>query len=76
MSLAAPSPRSRESLLSDAASAPVRARSNLELAARRFARHRLAMAGLIITLTLIALGVLAPLIAPFDYSHSNLMAAN
>lgn len=54
----------------------VRARSNFELAARRFFRHKLAVAGLIVTLALILAGVLAPLIAPYRYDFSNLMEAN
>jgi ABC-type dipeptide/oligopeptide/nickel transport system permease subunit len=54
----------------------VRARSNLELAARRFMRHKLAVAGLIVTLILILAGVLAPVIAPYRYDFSNLMEAN
>lgn len=62
--------------LSNAVNTPVRARSNLELAARRFVRHKLAMAGFIVTLLLLILGICAPLIAPFDYSYSNLMSAN
>ncbi|MCC6703745.1 MAG: ABC transporter permease [Thermomicrobiales bacterium] len=62
--------------LSNAVNTPVRARSNLELAARRFVRHKLAMAGFIVTLLLLILGICAPLIAPYDYSYSNLMSAN
>jgi len=54
----------------------VRARSNFELAARRFFRHKLAVAGLIVTLALILAGILAPLIAPYRYDFSNLMEAN
>ena len=54
----------------------VRTRSNLELSARRFLRHRLAMFGLIITLALLVMGLMAPWIAPFPYDYSNLMTAN
>jgi ABC-type dipeptide/oligopeptide/nickel transport system permease subunit len=62
--------------LANASVAPVKARSNLELAARRFRRHRLAMLGLLITGALVLVALFAPLIAPFDYQESNLMAAN
>jgi ABC-type dipeptide/oligopeptide/nickel transport system permease subunit len=54
----------------------VRARSNFELAAHRFMRHKLAVAGLIVTLVLILAGIFAPLIAPYRYDFSNLMEAN
>jgi ABC-type dipeptide/oligopeptide/nickel transport system permease subunit len=76
MSAATPTPSTGLDMLSNAVDAPVKARSNLELAARRFRRHKLAMMGLTITLTLLVLGVLAPVIAPYNYSHSDLMSAN
>ena len=63
-------------LLGNAAEPMVKSRSNLQLAARRFFRHKLAMAGLIITSILLILGVFAPLIAPYNYAYSDLMSAN
>ena len=51
-------------------------RSNAYYAARRFLRQRLAVIGLIITLGLIAVGILAPWLAPTSYEASNLMEAN
>jgi ABC-type dipeptide/oligopeptide/nickel transport system permease subunit len=76
MSAISPQESTRIDPLAGASVTPIKARSNLELAARRFRRHKLAMLGFIITVTLLALGLLAPLIAPFDYSHSDLMSAN
>lgn len=67
-----------------AAAAPVRefgftqsrrARTNLELAVRRFKRQKLALAGLAIVLTLVFVAVFAPLIAPTGYAEANLRSA-
>jgi ABC-type dipeptide/oligopeptide/nickel transport system permease subunit len=55
---------------------PTRARTNFELAMRRFARQKLAMAGLAISLVLTLVAVFAPLIAPTHYAEVDLMAAN
>ena len=55
---------------------PARARTNLELAARRFARQKLAMAGLVITLLLCLVAVFAPVVAPTGYAEADLMSAN
>lgn len=55
---------------------PPRTRSNLELAARRFLRQRLAVAGLAIALALILVALFAPLIAPTHYTDADLMTAN
>jgi len=74
-SQSAPEQRS-DAILALTGEKQVRARSNLELSARRFLRHKLAMAGLIVTLALLVLGLLAPWIAPFPYDYSNLMTAN
>ena len=52
------------------------ARSNAYYAMRRFLRHRLAMVGLAITLTLTVIGVFAPLLAPTGYEETNLLDAN
>lgn len=57
------------------AAAP-RTRTNLQMATQRFVHHRLAMAGLVITLTLILIALLAPLIAPEPYYYSDLAQAN
>lgn len=54
----------------------VRARSNLQLAARRFLRQRLGMVGLIITALLLLVAVFAPLLAPYRYDFGNLIEAN
>ncbi len=51
-------------------------RSNWSHAARRFVRHRLAMAGLVVTLFLVFVAVFAPLIAPTHYEDTDLMAAS
>jgi len=53
-----------------------RARSNLQQATARFVHHRLAMAGLVITLALILIALLAPFIAPQAYYYSDLAQAN
>lgn len=76
MSATTPRPQLHGDPLAGAMAPPVRARSNLELAARRFMRHKLAMIGLTITVALLLLALFAPLIAPFDYKYSNLMDAN
>lgn len=70
------SPLSAGQILAQTGERHVRARSNLELAAHRFLRHRLAVIGLVVTLILILSGVLAPLLAPYRYDFSNLMEAN
>ncbi|HEY7036943.1 MAG TPA: ABC transporter permease [Thermomicrobiales bacterium] len=54
---------------------PARARTNFELAMRRFARQKLAMAGLVIVLFLTFVAVFAPLIAPTGYAETDLMSA-
>jgi len=53
-----------------------RTRTNLQMAMQRFVHHRLAMAGLVITLALILIALLAPLIAPEPYYYSDLAQAN
>lgn len=50
--------------------------SNTRRALRRFFKQRLAVIGLIITLFLIALGFLAPILAPTGMEASDLMSAN
>jgi ABC-type dipeptide/oligopeptide/nickel transport system permease subunit len=45
-------------------------------AARRFSRNRLAMLGLIVLLLLVAIAVLAPLLAPYNYAYANFLVAN
>lgn len=52
------------------------ARSNLYYASRRFLRHRLAVAALVVTLALIFMAVFAPVVAPTSYKDANLMEAN
>jgi oligopeptide transport system permease protein len=54
----------------------VKPRSNAYYAARRFFRQRLAVVGLVMTLTLIIAGLFAPLLAPTSYKTSVLMEAN
>ena len=76
MTATTPNPEVSGALLGIAAEPMVKSRSNLQLAARRFFRHKLAMAGLIITSILLILGVFAPLIAPYNYAYSDLMSAN
>ena len=56
--------------------ATTRTRTNLQLATRRFVRHRLAMAGLAITVLLLLIGIFAPLLAPQPYYYSDLAQAN
>jgi oligopeptide transport system permease protein len=56
--------------------AEMRTRTNLQQATQRFVHHRLAMAGLAITLVLILIALLAPLIAPEPYYFSDLAQAN
>ena len=55
---------------------PSRARTNLQLALRRFARQKLAMTGLAIVLFLLFVAAFAPLIAPTGYDEADLMSAN
>ena len=56
--------------------AATRTRTNLQLATQRFVRHRLAMAGMVITLLLILVALLAPLLAPEPYYYADLNQAN
>jgi oligopeptide transport system permease protein len=56
--------------------AATRTRTNLQQATQRFVHHRLAMAGLAITLVLILIALLAPLIAPEPYYFSDLAQTN
>jgi len=56
--------------------AATRTRTNLQQATQRFVHHRLAMAGLAITLALILIALLAPFIAPEPYYYSDLAQAN
>lgn len=56
--------------------AETRTRTNLQQATQRFMHHRLAMAGLAITLVLILIALLAPLLAPEPYYYSDLAQAN
>lgn len=63
---------SRETILDR----PTRTRSNLELALRRFARQKLAMAGLVIVAILVFAAVFAPIVSPTRYDEADLMAAN
>lgn len=51
-------------------------RSAAYYATRRFFRQKLAIVGLIITLTLIILGFGAPILAPTGYAEADLMSAN
>lgn len=51
-------------------------RSAAYYAVRRFFRQKLAIVGLLITLTLIVLGFGAPLLAPTGYAEADLMSAN
>lgn len=51
-------------------------RSASRQAARRFFRHRLAMAGLVIVVGLTIFGFGAPLLAPSSYAYADLMSAN
>jgi len=53
-----------------------RVRSNVQLAARRFMRQRLALVGLAIVLFLLFIAIFAPLIAPKDYTFTDLGTAN
>ena len=53
-----------------------RVRSNMQLAARRFMRQRLALAGLALVLILLFIAIFAPLIAPQDYTYTDLATAN
>ncbi len=56
--------------------ATTRTRTNLQLATQRFMRHRLAMAGLAITLLLILIAIFAPLLSPEPYYYVDLAQAN
>lgn len=51
-------------------------RSAAYYATRRFFRQKLAIVGLVITLTLIILGFGAPVLAPTGYAEADLMSAN
>lgn len=53
----------------------LRAFSPTALAVRRFVRNRLAVVGLIIVLVFGAVGLLAPMLAPFPYDKTNLFKA-
>lgn len=53
-----------------------KARTNAQLAFRRFLRQRLAVAGAIVVLFLCFIAVFAPWIAPTDYNQANLLYAN
>jgi len=50
----------------------LQARSQWAFARRRFFRHRLAMASLVVLLTVFALGAFANLVAPYSYSDINI----
>jgi ABC-type dipeptide/oligopeptide/nickel transport system permease subunit len=50
--------------------------SNSRRALRRFLRQKLAVVGMVITLFLIAIAILAPLIAPTSIDSADVMAAN
>ena len=52
----------------------LQARSQWAFARRRFFRHRLAMASLVVLLTVFALGAFANLVAPYSYSDINIHA--
>jgi ABC-type dipeptide/oligopeptide/nickel transport system permease subunit len=54
---------------------PRRARTNFELAVRRFGRQKLALAGLAIVLVLMFVALFAPWIAPTGYADANLRSA-
>jgi oligopeptide transport system permease protein len=56
--------------------AQVKTRTNAQRAVRRFFRQRLAVLGLVITLTFVLAGLFAPLIAPTSYEKADLMVAN
>jgi len=56
--------------------ARVKTRTNAQRAVRRFFRQRLAVLGLVITLTFVLAGLFAPLIAPTSYEKADLMVAN
>ena len=58
------------------AATAVRARSNLQMAARRFVRQRLALVGLGITAILLLIAIFAPLLAPESYDYADLASAN
>jgi oligopeptide transport system permease protein len=64
--------RSRETVLDR----PTRTRSNLEQSARRFARQKLAMAGMVVVLVLVLAAVFAPIVSPTGYAEADLMTAN
>jgi ABC-type dipeptide/oligopeptide/nickel transport system permease subunit len=55
---------------------PTRSRTNFEFAMRRFARQKLALAGLLIVLILVLAAVFAPIVAPTGYADADLMSAN
>ncbi|MCC6793130.1 MAG: ABC transporter permease, partial [Thermomicrobiales bacterium] len=55
---------------------PQKARTNAQLALRRFLRQKLAVGGAAIVIVLCLVAVFAPLIAPTPYDKADLMAAN
>lgn len=58
------------------AETPARPMSNARRALRRFFRQRLAVVGLVITVTLVFIALFAPLLAPTAYDKADLMSAN
>jgi oligopeptide transport system permease protein len=57
------------------ARANTRARSNFQMAARRFFRSKLATFGLALTLSLVVIGIFAPQLAPTHYNVGSLLDA-
>lgn len=53
-----------------------KSRTNAQLAFQRFMRQRLAVAGTLVVLVLVAIAVFAPLLAPTPYNQANLLYAN
>lgn len=53
-----------------------KARTNAQLAFRRFMRQKLAVAGAIVVLLLCVVALFAPLLAPTNYDDANLLYAN
>lgn len=53
-----------------------KARTNAQLATRRFLRQKLAVLGLLVVVALCLVAIFAPLIAPTPYDKANLMHAN
>ncbi|MGI8475660.1 MAG: ABC transporter permease [Thermomicrobiales bacterium] len=75
MSAVQPTPATLAVLAADPA-AKHRHRSNLEFAARRFFRQKLAVFGLALTLALTFIAVFAPLLAPTRYDEADLLSSN